>query len=252
MKYKLFAFIFTISILTVSGQTKSVDEKEKESARRFKQAKQDFVDGRFNKVLFYYDSIINLYGRTGIINHKMAFESYQGLMKINPEKSDSLSMKADQAYGQALKWYGKPFLSDHWDNIVIAPDGGPVNNFKFDKEPTYPGGIQAFYKYIAENVNYPEGARQAGIEGKVYVIFMVDKEGNINTANIARGICKECDAEALRVVRNAERFTPGMRNGKPQHARMMLPVVFKLTSSYDSKEEKRRKRRMKRRKRRNG
>ncbi len=238
--------------MTVSGQTKSAEEKEKQSARRYKQAKQDFVDGRYEKVVFYYDSIMSIYGRTQVLKYKMAFESYQRLIKRKPEKSDSLSAKANQVYEQALKWYGKPFLSDRWENLVIDPEGGNQNNFEHDQKPEYPGGIRAFYKYIAENVNYPEGARKAGIEGKVYVIFMVDKEGKINTVNVARGIHKECDAEALRVVSNAERFTPAMRDGKPMHARMMLPVVFKLTSSYDSKEEKRRKRRMKRRKRRNG
>lgn len=89
--------------------------------------------------------------------------------------------------------------------------------------PELKGGLEGIQKQI----NYPDMARKAGIEGRVYVQFVVTPKGNVENAKVVRGIGGGCDKEALRVVRNAN-FRPGMQRGKPVPVRMSLPIVFQL------------------------
>jgi len=89
--------------------------------------------------------------------------------------------------------------------------------------PKLKGGLEG----IQKNIKYPDMARKAGIEGRVYVQFVVTPEGNVDNAEVVRGIGGGCDKEALRVVRNAS-FRPGMQRGKPVPVRMSLPIVFQL------------------------
>lgn len=89
--------------------------------------------------------------------------------------------------------------------------------------PEIKGGLAE----LQSNIKYPTMARKAGIEGRVYVQFVVNEQGNVENAKVVRGIGGGCDKEALRVVRAAE-FSPGMQRGKPVPVRMSVPIVFKL------------------------
>ncbi|HKJ31360.1 MAG TPA: energy transducer TonB [Balneolales bacterium] len=89
--------------------------------------------------------------------------------------------------------------------------------------PKLIGGL----KGLEQKIKYPELARKAGIEGKVYVQFVVNKHGNVENAKVVRGIGGGCDKEALKVVRKAH-FKPGMQRGRPVNVRYSLPIVFKL------------------------
>ena len=92
-----------------------------------------------------------------------------------------------------------------------------------EEMPTLVGGIAALQKHIRS----PELARQAGINGRVFVQFVVDETGAVTNPVVLRGIGGGCDEEALRVIRLAT-FTPGKQRGKPVKVRYVLPVVFKL------------------------
>jgi TonB family protein len=117
--------------------------------------------------------------------------------------------------------------------IVIEPEV-----FAFvEQMPDYPGGMGQMYKYMADNVRYPHYAREAGIQGKVYVRFVVERDGRITNAEILRGIGGGCDEEALRIVRGLPKFTPGKQRGKAVRVSYVLPISFKLSGSapgYDS------------------
>ena len=89
--------------------------------------------------------------------------------------------------------------------------------------PELIGGIEALQKEI----KYPELARQAGVNGRVFVQFIVNENGNVTSPVVLRGIGGGCDEEALRVVKKA-RFKPGMQRGKPVKVRYVIPIVFKL------------------------
>jgi protein TonB len=97
-----------------------------------------------------------------------------------------------------------------------------------EDQPEPPGGIQAFYQYIAKNMNYPAQARRMGVEGKVFVQFVVDKSGNITEVQAVKGIGAGCDEEAVRVISEAAKWKPGKQRGRPVKVRMILPITFKL------------------------
>ncbi len=95
--------------------------------------------------------------------------------------------------------------------------------------PTPPGGMEGWNKYLSNNLKYPTQARRMGIEGTVYVVFVVNTDGSIQDVGILRGIGGGCDEEAMRVVRNAPAWEPGRQRGRPVRVKMRLPIRFKLS-----------------------
>lgn len=104
----------------------------------------------------------------------------------------------------------------------------PTIFFIAEEQPSFPGGMNAFYKYLSDNINYPPGAREAGIEGPVYMEFIVWEDGSIRMSNVKRGIGAGCDEEALRVIKNMPNWNPGKQRSKAVNVRMNIPIVFKL------------------------
>lgn len=90
------------------------------------------------------------------------------------------------------------------------------------------GGMQAFYKYVGEKLKYPAQARRMGTEGRVFVEFVVNRDGSIVDVKVVRGIGAGCDEEAIRVVQSAPAWTPGKQRGKPVRQKMVIPINFKL------------------------
>ena len=113
------------------------------------------------------------------------------------------------------------------ENPVVDPDEGKV--FMIVEEmPTFPGGEEKMLQYIREHVKYPAIARENNIQGRVYVTFVVDKDGKIRDAKIVRGIGGGCDEEALRVVNSMPDWKPGRQNGRNVQVQFNLPVNFTL------------------------
>ncbi|MBL8002726.1 MAG: energy transducer TonB [Flavobacteriales bacterium] len=94
--------------------------------------------------------------------------------------------------------------------------------------PSFPGGEKALAAYMVKEVTYPKKAKKAGIEGKVIVGFVVDKDGAVTDAKVTRGVDPLLDAEALRAVQAMPKWIPGTVNGKPVKVFFNLPVRFKL------------------------
>ena len=94
--------------------------------------------------------------------------------------------------------------------------------------PEFPGGKEALYTYISKNIEYPEEAKKANIEGRVFVEFIVDKTGQISESRVLRGANNYLDAEALRVVKSMPNWKAGEQSGKVVDVRLVLPIVFKL------------------------
>lgn len=113
------------------------------------------------------------------------------------------------------------------ENVVVDDEQPEVYNV-VEVDPKFPGGIEALYKYLAENITYPQQAKDSGIQGRVYVTFVVEKDGSITGAKVLRGIGGGCDEEALRVVNAMPKWTPGKQLGEPVRVQFNLPVVFKL------------------------
>jgi len=97
-----------------------------------------------------------------------------------------------------------------------------------EDQPAPIGGMAAFYEYIGKKLKYPAQARRMGIEGKVFVEFVVDKDGSITSVKAIKGIGAGCDEEAIRVIQAAPKWKPGKQRGRPVKVRMILPITFKL------------------------
>lgn len=95
-------------------------------------------------------------------------------------------------------------------------------------DPEFPGGMEALIKYLSENIKYPEQAKKNKIQGKVYISFVVEKDGSVADAKVLRGIGGGCDEEALRVVNAMPKWTPGKQRNTPVRVQFNLPVAFKL------------------------
>ena len=94
--------------------------------------------------------------------------------------------------------------------------------------PQFPGGQIAMLKYIMENIKYPEQAMKEGIQGRVTVRFIVEKDGSISNVKPVLSVHPLLDKEAVRVVESMPKWSPGKQNGKPVRVRFNVPVMFKL------------------------
>ncbi|WP_113926231.1 energy transducer TonB [Cognataquiflexum aquatile] len=97
-----------------------------------------------------------------------------------------------------------------------------------EESPTFPGGMEAWVEFLGNNLKYPEKAREMGIEGTVYVVFEIRKDGSIKNAELLRGIGAGCDEEALRIIKESPNWTPGKQRGHIVNVRMRVPIQFKL------------------------
>ncbi len=97
-----------------------------------------------------------------------------------------------------------------------------------EQQAEFPGGQAALMKWLSTNVRYPESAQQNDVQGRVIVKFVVEKDGSIGAATILKGVDKDLDREALRVVKKMPKWQPGKNNGVAVRSYFNLPVVFKL------------------------
>ncbi len=97
-----------------------------------------------------------------------------------------------------------------------------------EEQPEPNGGMQAFYDYLGKKIRYPEQARRMGVEGRVFVEFVVGKDGNLTDVKVVKGIGAGCDEEAVRVVKQVPPWKPGKQRGRPVKVKMTVPVYFRL------------------------
>ncbi|QGY47091.1 TonB family protein [Maribellus comscasis] len=101
--------------------------------------------------------------------------------------------------------------------------------FNIIEEPAeFPGGDRALYKYLSDHVQYPVIAQENGIQGKVYVKFVIDEQGNTSRAEVLRGVDSSLDAEALRVINSLPKFKPGKQRGRPVKVYFNAVINFQL------------------------
>jgi len=120
------------------------------------------------------------------------------------------------------------------DNVISVSQPKPTLDnserifFIVEDMPEYPGGEMALRQFIANSVKYPVDAQEKGVQGKVYVTFVVSKNGSVANAKIARGVSASLDAEALRVVNSLPSWKPGKQRGQAVNVSYTVPINFKL------------------------
>jgi protein TonB len=117
---------------------------------------------------------------------------------------------------------------------TIIPDVDRSDNTQEDiftvveQMPAYPGGEKALNDFFAKNLKYPVLAKEQGIQGKVWMGFVVGKDGAISNVEVIRGIGGGCDEEAIRVVKLMPKWTPGYQSGRPVIVKFRFPINFTL------------------------
>ena len=134
---------------------------------------------------------------------------------------DDIEINAEVEQNEVLEEYVAP--------EVVEEEVVEQEIFKIVEEmPAFPGGEAKLMEYVAKNVKYPQIARETGVQGRVYVNFVVEPDGSVSNVSVLRGIGGGCDEEAIRVVKNMPKWKPGKQRGKAVRVSYMLPVNFKL------------------------
>ncbi|MGF7140865.1 energy transducer TonB [Roseimarinus sediminis] len=106
------------------------------------------------------------------------------------------------------------------------PDDEPV--LFAEQMPEFPGGMASLNRWLSRNLVYPASAQQLGLEGRVYLNFVVGKDGSISNINVSRGVAPLLDQEAIRVISTMPKWNPGMQNGVPVKVSYNIFVRFQL------------------------
>lgn len=138
----------------------------------------------------------------------------------------ALDVKGNSDQGEVLKVTQRVA-----DEPVKAEPKPEVENKIFDvveQMPSFPGGNGALMKYLAENIKYPVVAQENGVQGRVVVSFVVEKDGSITDVQVVRSVDPSLDREAQRVVKSMPKWIPGKQNGSAVRVKYNVPVSFRL------------------------
>lgn len=117
------------------------------------------------------------------------------------------------------------------EQVIEEPkvvDEQPMSIAMVEQKPEFPGGEAAMYKWLSDNIVYPSAASEEGVQGRVVVEFVVDRDGSITNVKVVRQRHPALDKEALRVIKAMPKWIPGRNNGQPVKVTYTLPVTFKL------------------------
>ena len=97
-----------------------------------------------------------------------------------------------------------------------------------EEMPQFPGGPSALFEYLSNNLQYPVVAEENGVQGRVIVTFIVEKDGSISNAKVVKAVDPSLDKEAIRLVESMPNWIPGKQNGEPVRVKYTVPVTFRL------------------------
>ncbi len=97
-----------------------------------------------------------------------------------------------------------------------------------EQNPTFVGGDLAFIKFVQSNLVYPEKARRMGLEGRVFVRFVVEKDGSLTDVSVIKGMMGDCNEEAIRVMQNSPKWVAGKQRGRSVRVQIVIPITFKF------------------------
>ena len=139
----------------------------------------------------------------------------------------ALDVKGNSDNGEILKVTQR--VAD--EPVKPAEEKPEVENKVFEvveQMPSFPGGPSALMKYLSENIKYPVVAQENGVQGRVVVSFVVERDGSITDVKVARSVDPSLDREAMRVVRSMPHWNPGKQNGSAVRVKYNVPVSFRL------------------------
>ena len=149
-----------------------------------------------------------------------SFSNGIAVVGVNKETEKDKVVEVSNS-GDAQKELPTPIMTDPIEDTIYS-------SVDTDPDPEFPGGDTKMVQWIHKNLCYPESAKEEGIEGRAFVRFIVEKDGSISSPQIVKGVSKELDWEALRLIKAMPKWTPGLVDGKPVRCYFMIPITFRL------------------------
>lgn len=137
----------------------------------------------------------------------------------------ALDVKGNSENGEVLK------VTQRVADEPVAAPKPEVENKVFEvveQMPSFPGGDAALMRYLHDNINYPAVAQENGVQGRVVLTFVVERDGSITDVKVGKSVDPSLDREAMRVVKSMPRWNPGKQNGSAVRVKYTLPVMFRL------------------------
>ena len=205
------------------------------------------------------------YRITMMLHKKSPRSSFLKLLALIPIVGVALALNAETVYDYVYQQPQKKIIKKGKKNttvktdtvnelVVVAPPAQPQqvepvempNPLKVDQKkdrafdvveemPQFPGGPSALYEYLAANIRYPKAAHKAGVQGRVILTFVVEKDGSISGTEVVKSVSPLLDAEAVRVINAMPNWVPGRQNGKVVRVKYAVPVSFMLQDDSPKK-----------------
>jgi len=159
---------------------------------------------------------------------------YEAALRKKKEKYDAVVRKQQEIQNMLGALRAVAFPCQDMPSTEIKPVEADIEILERDyftiveDMPTYPGGDAALLKYISENIRYPQSAKDAGVTGIVYVSYIIETNGRVTDVRVVRGAHPDLDAEAIRVVRTLQGYTPGRQRGSAVPVQFTIPIRFTL------------------------
>lgn len=196
-----------------------------------------------NQMIHTIDSIITGEEDKSVINKSLYLDAFCTIVKrkkpiLDPEEIDIdyLLNVVKQKLANGVNWDGRAeqgntdikldFSSGNNNDITIDDDNTIYE--KVEQMPEFPGGISALGRFLSTHIRYPTEAEENGIQGRVILKFIVEKNGKISNIKVLKSIDPFLDREAIRVVNSMPNWKPGIENGKYVRVEYVLPVTFRL------------------------
>ncbi|MFI5159605.1 MAG: TonB family protein, partial [Sphingobacteriales bacterium] len=180
----------------------------------------------FILMLILSSATVNHNNTIRLINAKTEdafFTPVSDVADISTNHNQPVVLKSNKSNGHEItKKYNATAIKD----TVPAKDNRIFT--AVEQEPIFPGGLQAFGHYLATNIHYPADSRKKGIQGRVIVSFVVEKDGSLSNIHIATGVANDIDREAKRVIQASPQWNPGRQNGKLVRVAYSVPISFTL------------------------
>ena len=166
----------------------------------------------------------------GKVSQKSAQRSKTRIQQVDKKKGTKVT-KSDEAKPADCQKTEKPMeqVLGNYDTDGPEPRlDADVIYSQVDQMPQFPGGLEGLMEYLSTNIVYPPVAAEKNIEGRVFVQFVVEKDGSVGDVKILRSVDINLDYEAIRLCKRMPKFEPGLLNGQPVRVWYVLPVNFKL------------------------
>ena len=255
--WRLLAILPVFAVLLIANTKVTAQEKKNEDIKKdiitlqmgnFELFNDDGTQMQLNDTVIYYED-----GSYTKFESSEAADPFTGEMRKTfkattcsadgtPNPNVNFTIREVEKHGDTMMYSIDPFTisrdqfnkikitSDEDINVKVKHQNNDSIYQQVDVMPEFPGGQNAMIQFMVDNVNYPQKAKDANIQGKVYVSFVVEKDGSVDEVKLMRGIGGGCDEEAVRVVKAMPKWVPGKKDGKYVRVSYMLPFFFKLNN----------------------